>query len=74
MTRPIQEPHEWPDHEHDDFIRLAQTVDTFDELRAHFPHRTESEVMKKAAAMGVLGALIDDWDLHCECRAEGLIH
>ena len=51
-------PHEWPEDEHDEFIRLAQTLDTLSELFEAFPHRKAMEIMEKAEAMGCLTWLV----------------
>jgi len=49
---------EWPDDEHDRFIRLAQTLDTLTDLLEAFPHRSGKEVMDKAESMGCLAMLV----------------
>lgn len=49
---------EWPTDEHDEFIKLAQTLDTLTELAEAFPHRTLTEVMEKAESMGCLEMLV----------------
>ena len=51
-------PEEWPDDEHDRFIREAPCCDTLTEVFELFPDRSPQEICDKAEAMGLLAMLL----------------